>query len=241
MVQKVCQKALGKGKSFVEGISFDCGHTVDLLNGKEATNGCLLISLYSTWCTVLIHLHHPGASGPLELAIQVGKALLENDVHVLPLESMAAKIYFNCRDPQYRGYNERLFDIIKVRMLKNMNILINSQGALHDKGDRKQSRHLLYPAGNSMRKPHESSFRKNRAHLMKFLKTWIWGPTATQSEVVSAISTFTSKGSSNKHSEGFKLAPKQATFSNLCEFFQAADTHSDCQLRVMSTGSLAEL
>ena len=37
------------------------------------------------------------------------------------------------------------------------------------------------------------------------------------------------------------MVSKQATFSNLCEFFRAAGTYSDCQLRVMSTGSLAEL
>lgn len=240
-VLKVCQKALGKGKSFVEGISFDCGHSIALLNGREATSRCLLISLYSTLRPALIHLHQPGANGPLELAIQVGKALLEIDVHKLPLDSMAAEIYFNCRDPQHLGYSERLFDIIKARMLKNVNILINSQGALHNKDDRSQSHHLFYPAGNSMKKPRESTFAKNKAHSMKFLKTWNWGPTATQSEVASALSTFTSEESSNKHSEGFKLASKQATFSNLCDFFYAAGTHNDCQLRVMSTGSLEEL
>ena len=156
----------------MEGISFDCGHSIALLNGKEATSRCLLISLYSTLRPTLVHLHRPGANGPLELAIQVGKALLEIDVHKLPLGSMAAEIYFNCRDPQHLGYSERLFDIIKARMLKNVNILINSQGALHDKDDRSQSHHLLYPSGNSTKKPRESTFAKNKAHSMEFLRTW---------------------------------------------------------------------
>ena len=243
--KSVNQMTLGVGEAYFDGNSWDCGDTIELLNGHVLHNRCLVKSLASQIRPSRVFISERGRSLELELNLQILEGLLSIDITTLPLNSRAAEIYVNCAKAESQGYDEALLDIVSPPLLAHSNVLLVSQGDITDPDDKKSVSVRLWPAGLTMHTPREN-WRKSAAHSAKFFTEWNWGHSAMCAELVGLASVFVSddtKASRKKHATGYDLPKKLHSWSQLTallarftEFKQEA-----MEVRVVSKASLGSL
>ena len=244
-LESISLVTIGKQNVWFDGVALDGGHEVQLLSGA-LSHRCLAVSAAAGAALQTPFVSRPGCSLALEICRQVACALLDLDIHAIPLGSRAGEILIASCQPDQYGYDDALYDLISIPATRNQNDCLIGQGSLTEPEDYTDFSVRLWPVGSTMMVPRES-WRGSRAFATEFLDSWSFGFDATCAPLRASLTSYSGdapgSGADGRHARAFCLPEKLSTFNSfkahLRDMVQRGSHR--VEFRVMSKGSFAHL